>query len=208
MCYINTIDTDIGIPFNFFQEGEKHSEAISMLEESSQAGCLQSSYLLWEHNRKAAVSIKLLFSILLRHTLRKHWPYWLNFFFHFKLKRGVISLKYLKLVLKWNAEGFTEPINVSLNTCKKPFQAFHLTNVAKSRRLNGFFIFEFQMADPGRYLQCVRTLRDYAGKGCWEAQVCYCAYCVYSLLALCLCSVCVCVCVWSTSWLLFLKGAI
>lgn len=28
------------------------------------------------------------------------------------------------------------------------------------------------MADPGRYLQCVRTLRDYAGKGCWEAQVC------------------------------------
>lgn len=32
--------------------------------------------------------------------------------------------------------------------------------------------FEFQMADPGRYLQCVRTLRDYAGKGCWEAQVC------------------------------------
>lgn len=28
------------------------------------------------------------------------------------------------------------------------------------------------MADPGRYLQCVRTLRDYSGKGCWEAQVC------------------------------------
>lgn len=27
-----------------------------MLEESSQAGCLQSSYMLWEHNRKAAVS--------------------------------------------------------------------------------------------------------------------------------------------------------
>ncbi|XP_070704062.1 cyclin-F [Pempheris klunzingeri] len=64
-----------------FEEDEKRSEAISMLEESSQAGCLQSSYLLWEHNRKAA------------------------------------------------------------------------------------------MADPGRYLQCVRTLRDYAGKGCWEAQL-------------------------------------
>lgn len=55
-------------------------EAISMLQQSSQAGCLQSSYLLWEHSRKAA------------------------------------------------------------------------------------------MADPGRYLQCIRTLRDYAGKGCWEAQ--------------------------------------
>uniref|UniRef100_A0A8C7YDC1 Cyclin-F n=1 Tax=Oryzias sinensis TaxID=183150 RepID=A0A8C7YDC1_9TELE len=25
--------------------------------------------------------------------------------------------------------------------------------------------------DPGRYLQSVRTLRDYAGKGCWEAQL-------------------------------------
>ncbi|KAM7371977.1 hypothetical protein PAMP_009177 [Pampus punctatissimus] len=67
-----------------FEEDERRLDAISMLEESSQAGCLQSSYLLWEHNRKAA------------------------------------------------------------------------------------------MADPGRYLQCVRTLRDYAGKGCWEAQVCDC----------------------------------
>ncbi|XP_066545340.1 cyclin-F [Amia ocellicauda] len=26
-------------------------------------------------------------------------------------------------------------------------------------------------ADPGRYLQCLRTLRDYAAKGCWEAQL-------------------------------------
>ncbi|XP_076838167.1 cyclin-F [Brachyhypopomus gauderio] len=26
-------------------------------------------------------------------------------------------------------------------------------------------------ADPGRYLQCVRTLRDYATQGCWEAQL-------------------------------------
>ncbi|XP_056144424.1 cyclin-F [Lampris incognitus] len=64
-----------------FDDDEKRSEALPMLEESSQAGCLQSSYLLWEHNRKAA------------------------------------------------------------------------------------------MSDPGRYLQCVRTLRDYAAKGCWEAQV-------------------------------------
>uniref|UniRef100_A0A671YDC4 Cyclin-F n=1 Tax=Sparus aurata TaxID=8175 RepID=A0A671YDC4_SPAAU len=64
-----------------FEEDERRADAISMLEQSSQAGCLQSSYLLWEHNRKAA------------------------------------------------------------------------------------------MADPGRYLQCVRTLRDYAGKGCWEAQL-------------------------------------
>ncbi|XP_071764523.2 cyclin-F [Centroberyx gerrardi] len=64
-----------------FEEDERRSDALPMLEESSQAGCLQSSYLLWEHNRKAA------------------------------------------------------------------------------------------MADPGRYLQCVRTLRDYAAKGCWEAQL-------------------------------------
>ena len=28
-----------------------------------------------------------------------------------------------------------------------------------------------QMSDPGRFLQSVRTLRDYAAKGCWEAQV-------------------------------------
>jgi len=33
-----------------------------MLEESSRAGCLQSSYLLWEHSRKAAVSLILSFS--------------------------------------------------------------------------------------------------------------------------------------------------
>ncbi|XP_075936602.1 cyclin-F [Anarhichas minor] len=64
-----------------FEGDERRSEAVSMLEQSSQAGCLQSSYMLWEHNRKAAV------------------------------------------------------------------------------------------ADPGRYLQCIRTLRDYAGKGCWEAQL-------------------------------------
>lgn len=64
-----------------FEEDEKHSEAMAMLEESSLAGCLQSSYLLWEFNRKTAIS------------------------------------------------------------------------------------------DPGRYLQCVRTLRDYAAKGCWEAQL-------------------------------------
>ncbi|XP_061829407.1 cyclin-F [Nerophis lumbriciformis] len=64
-----------------FEEDEKRCEAVSMLEGSSQAGCLQSSYLLWENNRKAA------------------------------------------------------------------------------------------MSDPGRYLQCVRTLRDYAGRGCWEAQL-------------------------------------
>uniref|UniRef100_A0AAQ4NTK2 Cyclin-F n=1 Tax=Gasterosteus aculeatus aculeatus TaxID=481459 RepID=A0AAQ4NTK2_GASAC len=63
---------------DLFQGDERRSEAISMLEESSQAGCLQSSYMLWEHNRKS---------------------------------------------------------------------------------------------NPGRYLQYIRTLRDYAGKGCWEAQL-------------------------------------
>ncbi|XP_048848122.1 cyclin-F isoform X2 [Brienomyrus brachyistius] len=65
----------------FFDEEEKLVEALDMLEESSRRGCLQSSYLLWEHQRRAA------------------------------------------------------------------------------------------MADPGRYLQCLRTLRDYAAKGCWEAQL-------------------------------------
>ncbi|XP_051904885.1 cyclin-F [Hippocampus zosterae] len=64
-----------------FEEDDKHAEAISMLEESSRSGCLQSSYLVWEHNRKAA------------------------------------------------------------------------------------------MSDPGRYLQCIRTLRDCAARGCWEAQL-------------------------------------
>ncbi|KAF7220930.1 cyclin-F [Nothobranchius furzeri] len=64
-----------------FEDEGRRSNAVSLLEESSQAGCLLSSYLLWENSRKAAIS------------------------------------------------------------------------------------------DPGRYLQCVRTLRDYAGKGCWEAQL-------------------------------------
>ncbi|XP_068191940.1 cyclin-F [Antennarius striatus] len=64
-----------------FDDGERCSEAISLLKQSSEAGCLKSSYMLWEHKRKAA------------------------------------------------------------------------------------------MADPGRYLQCIRTLRDYACKGSWEAQL-------------------------------------
>ncbi|XP_055021369.1 cyclin-F, partial [Boleophthalmus pectinirostris] len=65
----------------FFEEDEKYDEAMAMLEQSSLAGCLQSSYSLWEINRKTSSS------------------------------------------------------------------------------------------DPGRYLQCVRTLRDYAAKGCWQAQL-------------------------------------
>ncbi|KAL7849923.1 hypothetical protein SRHO_G00192720 [Serrasalmus rhombeus] len=64
-----------------FDDEEKHMEALAVLEESSNCGSVQSSYLLWEQNRSAA------------------------------------------------------------------------------------------MCDPGRYLQCVRTLRDYAAKGCWEAQL-------------------------------------
>ncbi|KAK1164993.1 cyclin-F-like [Acipenser oxyrinchus oxyrinchus] len=64
-----------------FDDEQKHSEALTMLEESSSHGCLQSSYLLWESKRRAA------------------------------------------------------------------------------------------MGDPGRYLQCLRTLRDYAAKGSWEAQL-------------------------------------
>lgn len=41
---------------HLFHKDENRSETISMLEQSSQAGCLQSSYLLWEHSRKTAVS--------------------------------------------------------------------------------------------------------------------------------------------------------
>lgn len=37
-----------------------------MLEESSKSGCLQSSYMLWEHNRKAAVSPNPSFSLIVR----------------------------------------------------------------------------------------------------------------------------------------------
>ncbi|XP_052409437.1 cyclin-F-like [Carassius gibelio] len=32
-------------------------------------------------------------------------------------------------------------------------------------------------ADPGRHLQCMRTLRDYAAKGCWEAQLAFAKSC-------------------------------
>ncbi|XP_072549721.1 cyclin-F isoform X2 [Salminus brasiliensis] len=64
-----------------FDDEERHAEALRILEESSNCGTVQSSYLLWEQNRSAS------------------------------------------------------------------------------------------MSDPGRYLQCVRTLRDYAAKGCWEAQL-------------------------------------
>ncbi|XP_067278900.1 cyclin-F isoform X2 [Pseudorasbora parva] len=32
-------------------------------------------------------------------------------------------------------------------------------------------------ADPGRYLQCMRTLKDYAAKGCWEAQLAFAKSC-------------------------------
>ncbi|XP_062999029.1 cyclin-F [Elgaria multicarinata webbii] len=66
---------------NLFEDEEKRKEAFEMFEHSSRQGCLHSSYLLWENNRKAA------------------------------------------------------------------------------------------MSDPGRYLQSLRKLRDYAAKGSWEAQI-------------------------------------
>lgn len=43
----------------FVQGDDKLSEVVSLLEQSSQAGCLQSSYMLWEHKRRAAVSFLL-----------------------------------------------------------------------------------------------------------------------------------------------------
>ncbi|OXB70869.1 UNVERIFIED_CONTAM: hypothetical protein H355_014758 [Colinus virginianus] len=66
---------------SLFEDEEKSKESLEMFEESSKQGCLNSSYLLWESNRK------------------------------------------------------------------------------------------FAMLDPGRYLQSLRKLRDYATKGCWEAQL-------------------------------------
>ncbi|CAM4623040.1 cyclin-F isoform X1 [Caretta caretta] len=66
---------------SLFEDEEKRKEALEMFEESSKQGCLNSSYRLWESNRRAA------------------------------------------------------------------------------------------MSDPGRYLQSLRKLRDYAAKGCWEAQI-------------------------------------
>ncbi|NWX90964.1 CCNF protein, partial [Nothoprocta pentlandii] len=66
---------------SLFEDEEKRKESLEMFEESSKQGCLNSSYLLWESNKKAA------------------------------------------------------------------------------------------MTDPGRYLQSLRKLRDYAAKGCWEAQI-------------------------------------
>ncbi|NXI44551.1 CCNF protein, partial [Galbula dea] len=66
---------------SLFEDEAARKESLEMLEESSKQGCLNSSYLLWESNRKAAVS------------------------------------------------------------------------------------------NPGRYLQSLRKLRDYAAKGCWEAQI-------------------------------------
>ncbi|KFP40464.1 Cyclin-F, partial [Chlamydotis macqueenii] len=66
---------------SLFEDEEKRKESLEMFEESSKQGCLNSSYLLWESDRKAA------------------------------------------------------------------------------------------MSDPGRNLQSLRKLRDYAAKGCWEAQI-------------------------------------
>ncbi|NXA37481.1 CCNF protein, partial [Eudromia elegans] len=66
---------------SLFEDEEKRKESLEMFEESSKQGCLNSSYLLWESNKKAA------------------------------------------------------------------------------------------MSDPGRYLQSLRKLKDYAAKGCWEAQI-------------------------------------
>lgn len=51
-----------------------------MLEESSQAGCLQSSYLLWEQNRRAAVSLNFSFTFLISYSWI-HWAYWLLYSF-------------------------------------------------------------------------------------------------------------------------------
>ncbi|XP_065588643.1 cyclin-F [Cyrtonyx montezumae] len=66
---------------SLIENEEKIKESIEIFEESSKQGCLESSYLLWEKNRR------------------------------------------------------------------------------------------FAMLDPGRYLQSLRKLRDYAKKGCWEAQI-------------------------------------
>lgn len=47
---------------------------------------------------------------------------------------------------------------------------------------SGYLLWEHKrrlaMTDPGRYLQCMRTLRDYAAKGCWEAQLSLAKLCI------------------------------
>uniref|UniRef100_A0A3Q3WT96 Cyclin-F n=1 Tax=Mola mola TaxID=94237 RepID=A0A3Q3WT96_MOLML len=56
-----------------------------------------------------------------------------------------------------------------LHCLARVLQLFEVILIDSEYRI--FFVCLNQMADPGRYLQCVRTLRDYAGKGCWEAQL-------------------------------------
>lgn len=63
--FVRVKEQNVFVNCDIFQEDERRADAISMLEQSSQAGCLQSSYLLWEHNRKAAVSVNLAFSVLM-----------------------------------------------------------------------------------------------------------------------------------------------
>ncbi|KAK1799185.1 hypothetical protein P4O66_007435 [Electrophorus voltai] len=91
-----------------FDDEVKQATALELLEESACCGSVQSSYLLWEQNRSAAVSASSESQGLCR--LHRRAP----------LIDGLLPL---------------------------------------------------QLVDPGRYLQCVRTLRDYATKGCWEAQL-------------------------------------
>lgn len=68
---------DIFLSMYFFLSfNQDDKEAISMLEQSSQAGCLQSSYLLWEHSRKAAVSTTPPRSHCLISALMPDWPRW------------------------------------------------------------------------------------------------------------------------------------
>ncbi|XP_020862531.1 cyclin-F isoform X1 [Phascolarctos cinereus] len=71
----------LGKVLSLFEDEDKRKEALEMFEASSNQGCLNSSYLLWESSQRTA------------------------------------------------------------------------------------------MSDPGRYLQSLRKLRDYATKGCWEAQI-------------------------------------
>lgn len=138
----------------FVQDDGKRSEAISMLEESSQAGCLQSSYLLWQHSRKAAVSQVLSLPCF-----------------------EIYSQKHAPLVKTAVCLGFISYLHSQSNVTSKCFTDSRKdSHVDSNHELTVLFLFflvyVFQIADPGRYLQCVRTLRDYAGKGCWEAQVC------------------------------------
>ncbi|MGH0128109.1 UNVERIFIED_CONTAM: hypothetical protein FKN15_033209 [Acipenser sinensis] len=138
---------------------QKHSEALTMLEESSSHGCLQSSYLLWESKRRAAMGDPGRYLQCLR-TLRDYaakgsWEAQLA------LAKACVNGNQLGLEAKACSDVVSQ---IFQSSCLLPKQ--------------GMFTLQKGMNDTMRYLQCLRTLRDYAAKGSWEAQLALAKACV------------------------------